>query len=220
VSAAGRTHDGSAVAGSRTGPARGATGPANAVSLAVALLGFPNLSGSNTFGACSPPQRRPARSSLEPRPAGITRLYVMGSLGDDLCRRAGSLESPAWHGDVLSAREAALARGEAEYEDRGICEPRDRGPRSLKIRIPERHFIGIDRIDRIGLSDGAADLTETIIGYARPVAGSGSRSFNYLTATGIDIGLLLNFGAASLQFKWKSRESGESSQFPQSCKSH
>jgi len=29
---------------------------------------------------------------------------------------------------------------------------------------------------------------------------------NYLTATGLDIGLLLNFGAASLQFKRKQRE--------------
>jgi hypothetical protein len=43
---------------------------------------------------------------------------------------------------------------------------------------------------------------------------------NYLTATGIDAGLLFNFGAKSLQFKRKARHSRPSAPRPGDEKPH
>ena len=43
-------------------------------------------------------------------------LQAMESLWDDLCKRAGVITSPAWHGDVLAEREAMLGR-EDQFED-------------------------------------------------------------------------------------------------------
>jgi hypothetical protein len=45
------------------------------------------------------------------------KIRVMESLWDDLCRRAGSMESPPWHREVLAEREAAIGRGEDHFED-------------------------------------------------------------------------------------------------------
>jgi len=45
------------------------------------------------------------------------KLQMMEALWDDLSRTAGDIEPPAWHGEVLAAREAALERGDEEFED-------------------------------------------------------------------------------------------------------
>ncbi|MFZ0257490.1 MAG: addiction module protein [Gammaproteobacteria bacterium] len=45
------------------------------------------------------------------------KLQAMESLWDDLCARAAQMPSPAWHGEVLAEREAALERGEEQFED-------------------------------------------------------------------------------------------------------
>jgi Putative addiction module component len=45
------------------------------------------------------------------------KLQAMESLWDDLCKRAGVITSPAWHGDVLAEREAMHERGEDPFED-------------------------------------------------------------------------------------------------------
>lgn len=45
------------------------------------------------------------------------KLQAMESLWDDLCNRAGVISSPAWHGDVLSEREAMHERGQDAFED-------------------------------------------------------------------------------------------------------
>lgn len=45
------------------------------------------------------------------------KIQAMESLWDDLCSRAGGVQSPAWHEDVLSERDAALKRGEDAFED-------------------------------------------------------------------------------------------------------
>lgn len=55
------------------------------------------------------------------------KLRAFESLWDDLCRTPGSVESPAWHGDVLREREAALRDGREEVMDweeakKKICE--------------------------------------------------------------------------------------------------
>lgn len=45
------------------------------------------------------------------------KLQAMESLWDDLCRRSGGVQSPAWHGEVLTVRDAQLSRGEERIED-------------------------------------------------------------------------------------------------------
>lgn len=45
------------------------------------------------------------------------KLALMESLWDDLCRHEESVPPPAWHGTILADREAAVARGEATFED-------------------------------------------------------------------------------------------------------
>lgn len=45
------------------------------------------------------------------------KLQVMEQLWDDLCRDERQVSSPGWHGDVLAAREARIARGEARFSD-------------------------------------------------------------------------------------------------------
>lgn len=45
------------------------------------------------------------------------KIQAMESIWDDLCGRADSLASPAWHGEVLTDREAALQGGDDEVID-------------------------------------------------------------------------------------------------------
>ncbi len=45
------------------------------------------------------------------------KLEVMEEIWADLCRKPDDVPSPAWHGEVLADREAALERGEEEILD-------------------------------------------------------------------------------------------------------
>lgn len=45
------------------------------------------------------------------------KISTMELLWDDLCNKAGSLTSPAWHEDVLGERETRHLRGEEQVED-------------------------------------------------------------------------------------------------------
>ncbi len=45
------------------------------------------------------------------------KLQVMEQLWEDLCRDERQVTSPGWHGDVLAAREARIASGEAHFSD-------------------------------------------------------------------------------------------------------
>jgi Putative addiction module component len=45
------------------------------------------------------------------------KLQAMESLWDDLCSKAGSMSSPAWHEDALAEREGMQKRGDEEFED-------------------------------------------------------------------------------------------------------
>ena len=45
------------------------------------------------------------------------KIQAMESIWDDLCGRADSLASPAWHGEVLAERESALQGGDDEFID-------------------------------------------------------------------------------------------------------
>lgn len=45
------------------------------------------------------------------------KIQAMESIWDDLCDRADSLASPAWHGGVLADRESALQGGDDETID-------------------------------------------------------------------------------------------------------
>lgn len=44
------------------------------------------------------------------------KLGLMEALWEDLSRKAQGLEPPAWHADVLAAREHAVENGAAEFE--------------------------------------------------------------------------------------------------------
>jgi len=44
------------------------------------------------------------------------KLGLMEALWEDLSRRSQGLEPPAWHGDVLTAREVAVENDETEFE--------------------------------------------------------------------------------------------------------
>jgi hypothetical protein len=52
------------------------------------------------------------------------KLSVMELLWDDLCRSPENLPSPAWHGEVLAAREQLLQDGQTGFSD--FEEVRDR----------------------------------------------------------------------------------------------
>ena len=45
------------------------------------------------------------------------KLQAMESLWDDLCGKAGTVSSPAWHEDVLAERDAMQKRGDDQFED-------------------------------------------------------------------------------------------------------
>ncbi len=45
------------------------------------------------------------------------KLQAMEQLWEDLCRDERQVASPAWHGEVLAAREARVARGEGRFSD-------------------------------------------------------------------------------------------------------
>lgn len=45
------------------------------------------------------------------------KLQMMEAIWDDLSRQADDMPSPPWHGELLAARDAAIARGEASFED-------------------------------------------------------------------------------------------------------
>ena len=45
------------------------------------------------------------------------KLQTMESIWDDLCDRADSLASPAWHGEMLAERESALQGGDDGFID-------------------------------------------------------------------------------------------------------
>ena len=45
------------------------------------------------------------------------KLQAMEQLWEDLCRDERQVASPDWHGDVLAAREARIASGEARFSD-------------------------------------------------------------------------------------------------------
>ncbi|MGF1615550.1 MAG: addiction module protein [Gammaproteobacteria bacterium] len=45
------------------------------------------------------------------------KLEVMEAIWDDLSRHADDMPPPAWHGEALAEREAAIARGEETFED-------------------------------------------------------------------------------------------------------
>jgi hypothetical protein len=58
------------------------------------------------------------------------KLALMELLWDDLCRTAEDLPSPAWHGEVLAAREKQLQRGQTGFID--SAEMRDRIKKEIK----------------------------------------------------------------------------------------
>ena len=58
------------------------------------------------------------------------KIHVMESIWDDLCSRAESVASPPWHWDLLAEREAAVQRGEDEFEDWETAK------RNIKKEIP------------------------------------------------------------------------------------
>ena len=45
------------------------------------------------------------------------KLRAMEELWDDLCHSTEGVQSPAWHGEILAARAARVAKGEAEFHD-------------------------------------------------------------------------------------------------------
>ena len=45
------------------------------------------------------------------------KLRAMEELWDDLCHSAEVVKSPAWHGEILAARVARVAKGEAEFHE-------------------------------------------------------------------------------------------------------
>jgi len=45
------------------------------------------------------------------------KLAAMERLWDDLCGNAETVPSPAWHGDILWARDRSVREGTAEFAD-------------------------------------------------------------------------------------------------------
>ena len=47
----------------------------------------------------------------------VEELQVMEVIWDELSRNADDVPSPDWHRELVSAREAAIVRGEVGFED-------------------------------------------------------------------------------------------------------
>lgn len=45
------------------------------------------------------------------------KLQMMEELWDDLCHSKEGVASPAWHGEVLAARQARVESGKAEFRE-------------------------------------------------------------------------------------------------------
>jgi hypothetical protein len=45
------------------------------------------------------------------------KIRTMETIWDDLCKKADSISSPAWHNDVLTEREEQIKNGNAEFMD-------------------------------------------------------------------------------------------------------
>jgi gamma-glutamyl phosphate reductase len=45
------------------------------------------------------------------------KLRALEEIWDDLCRRAEEIPSPAWHADVLQAREKRIREGSSRFTD-------------------------------------------------------------------------------------------------------
>ena len=52
------------------------------------------------------------------------KLSMMEILWDDLCRTPENLPTPAWHGEVLAAREQLLREGKTQFCDFEECDDR------------------------------------------------------------------------------------------------
>lgn len=51
----------------------------------------------------------------------VDKIRTMEYLWDDLCRHAEQVDSPTWHGDVLSEREQNVLVGESSFEEWDIA---------------------------------------------------------------------------------------------------
>jgi len=54
------------------------------------------------------------------------KLQAIETIWDDLLRSAEQVPSPAWHGDVLRARELRVREGKSHYSDWGDAKRRIR----------------------------------------------------------------------------------------------
>jgi hypothetical protein len=45
------------------------------------------------------------------------KIQAMETLWDDLCKQAGNIPSPSWHGEVLQVREDGIEKGEDAFSD-------------------------------------------------------------------------------------------------------
>lgn len=54
----------------------------------------------------------------------LEKLQLMEMIWDDLSRNAEAMEPPAWHGELLAAREAANAHGKETFEDWEVAKER------------------------------------------------------------------------------------------------
>jgi hypothetical protein len=45
----------------------------------------------------------------------LDKIAIMERLWEDLCRDPGSIPSPAWHKDILGAREREVSEGKAKF---------------------------------------------------------------------------------------------------------
>ena len=52
------------------------------------------------------------------------KLQTMELIWEDLCRNEVNVPSPAWHGEVLHERDAALKSGETELEEWELAKQR------------------------------------------------------------------------------------------------
>ena len=54
----------------------------------------------------------------------LEKLQLMEMIWDDLSRNAEAMEAPAWHGELLAAREAAIVHGKETFEDWDVAKER------------------------------------------------------------------------------------------------